>query len=104
VDDTGTNPPTTDPSSPVMTGEQAVRTSFRNAVSGGNAVSKTSGGVLSAGEAVTLNSFLANTQIANGGTHIGLFIGKYAYVHSDEGLQIVVFLTGSLNEVALNGS
>jgi hypothetical protein len=101
VDEGGTTP---NPTSPAAIGEQAVRTSFRNAVSGSQGLFKTMGGTLSARDVVTLNSYLANVQIANGGTHIGLFIGKYAYVHSDKGLQIVVFVPGSLNEVALNGS
>ena len=104
VDNGGTTPPTTDPASPVDTGEQAVRASFRHAVSRTGGLFKTSRGTLSPREVVTLNSFLANVQIANGGTHVGLFIGKYAYVHSDQGLQIVVFLPGSSNEIALNGS
>jgi hypothetical protein len=104
VDNGGTTPPTTDPAAPVITGEQAVRTSFRHAVSRTGGLFKTAGETLSTREVVTLNSFLANVQIANGGTHVGLFIGKYAYVHSDQGLQIVVFLPGSSNEIALNGS
>jgi hypothetical protein len=104
MDNGGTTPPTTDPAAPVITGEQAVRTSFRHAVSRTGGLFKTAGGTLSSREVVTLNSFLANVQIVNGGTHVGLFIGKYAYVHSDQGLQIVVFLPGSSNEIALNGS
>lgn len=53
---------------------------------------------------VTLNSFLANAQIAGGSLHAGLFIGKYVILYSDYGMQIVVFLPASSNEVAMGGS
>jgi hypothetical protein len=50
---------------------------------------------------VTLNSFLANTRLANG-SYISLFMGKYAYIYSQNGMQIVMYLP-TLNSVAMVG-
>jgi len=50
---------------------------------------------------VTLNSFLANTTLAQS-THVSLFIGKYAYVYSLYGMQIFVYYP-SLDNVAMVG-
>jgi hypothetical protein len=51
---------------------------------------------------VTLSSFLANTSLSTD-SHIGLFMGRYAYIYSLYGMQIVVFLPSSLNSVAMVG-
>jgi parallel beta helix pectate lyase-like protein len=50
---------------------------------------------------ITLNSFLANTRLANG-SYISLFMGKYAYIYSQNGMQIVMYLP-TLNSVAMVG-
>jgi Right handed beta helix region len=39
---------------------------------------------------VTLNSFLANARLANG-IRVSIFTGKYAYIYSSSGMQIVAF-------------
>jgi hypothetical protein len=51
---------------------------------------------------ITLNSFLANTSLANG-NYVSIFMGKYAFIYSQDGMQIVVFFPGSLNSVAMVG-
>ena len=51
---------------------------------------------------VTLNSFLANTRLAND-IHVSIFMGKYAYIYSSSGMQIVAYSPSSLNHVAMVG-
>jgi hypothetical protein len=51
---------------------------------------------------ITLNSFLANTSLANG-NYVSIFMGKYAFIYSLNGMQIVVFFPGALNSVAMVG-
>lgn len=53
-------------------------------------------------ENVSLSSFLANTKTGNSSMH-GTFIGKYAYVHSINGLQIIALYPIS-QEIAMVGS
>jgi hypothetical protein len=50
---------------------------------------------------VTLNSFLANSTLARG-TSVGLFVGKYAYVHFLDGMQIFVY-SPAVEHVAMLG-
>jgi hypothetical protein len=47
----------------------------------------------------TLNSFLANTKLANG-THVSLFMGRYAYIYSLQGMQIVAYVP-TMSDVAM---
>jgi hypothetical protein len=51
---------------------------------------------------VTLNSFLANTRLSND-FHLSIFMGRYAYIYSQDGMQIIVFAPSSLNNVAMVG-
>jgi hypothetical protein len=74
---------------------------FENAVRG---LSTFSGGALIAVDTVTLNSFAVTSGLASHGTHLGIFTGKYAYLHLSSGLQIVVYSPSSINELAMNGS
>jgi hypothetical protein len=54
---------------------------------------------------VTLNSFLANSKLAGGATHIGLFFGQYAFVYFEDGsMQIIALSPSSLDGLAMNGS
>jgi hypothetical protein len=50
---------------------------------------------------VTLNSFLANSSLAQS-THVGLFIGKYVYIYSMYGMQIFAYYP-TLDNVAMVG-
>lgn len=47
----------------------------------------------------TLNSFLANTKLANG-AHVSLFMGRYAYIYSLQGMQIVAYVP-TMSDVAM---
>jgi hypothetical protein len=49
---------------------------------------------------VTLNSFLANTRLAND-IHVSIFMGKYVYIYSSAGMQIVAF--SSSDAIAMQG-
>lgn len=49
---------------------------------------------------VSLNTFLADSRTLNDGVHGALFVGKYAYIHSDSGLQIVAYAPSS-NSIAM---
>ena len=51
---------------------------------------------------VTLNSFLANTRLSND-FHLSIFMGRYAYIYSLNGMQIIVFAPSALNKVAMVG-
>ena len=55
--------------------------------------------------AMTLRSFLAASNTAYSGLHIGPFTGQYAYIYLSSGvMQIVLYSPNSLNEFAMNGS
>ncbi len=60
--------------------------------SGGSAVASSSANM-------SLNTFLSDAKMANGGASI--FIGKYAYVYSSAGMQIVAF--SSSDAIAMRG-
>jgi hypothetical protein len=49
---------------------------------------------------VTLNSFLANTRLAND-IHVSIFMGKYVYLYSSDGMQIVAY--SSSDAIAMQG-
>jgi hypothetical protein len=51
---------------------------------------------------VTLNSLLANASLSND-FHLSIFMGRYAYIYSQNGMQIIVFAPSSLNNVAMVG-
>jgi len=51
---------------------------------------------------VTLNSFMANARFANS-VHISIFMGKYAYIYSSNGMQVVAYSPVALHEVAMVG-
>jgi len=103
---------TTTPSTPItpVTSQQSsnvLTSSINNTLSGANAFNtglnfKTSNNISSNLAKVTLNSFLANTNLAND-FHLSIFMGKYAYIYSLNGMQIIVFLPNSLNGIAMVG-
>jgi hypothetical protein len=80
-----------------QTGSVSTNTTVSYAVLG-NYIGTVSAGT-SLGKA-TLNSFLANSAIANGG-YLTLFMGRYAYVYSMSGMQIVAYYPISLASVAM---
>jgi len=51
---------------------------------------------------LTLTSFMANLNTAAGGRQFSIFTGKYAYIYTSAGLQIVAFESSS-NEIAMAG-
>ena len=51
---------------------------------------------------VTLNSFMANARFANS-VHINIFMGKYAYIYSSNGMKVVVYSPSASHEVAMVG-
>lgn len=54
---------------------------------------------------MSLNSFLAGYDTAFNGSHVGPFVGRYAYIHLDSGvMQIVLYSPNSGTELAMNGS
>lgn len=54
---------------------------------------------------MSLNSFLAGYDAAFSGSHIGPFVGRYAYIHLSSGvMQIVLYSPNVGNEIAMNGS
>lgn len=94
-------------STPVLSqpGGNVLASTTSSTLSGSNAFNtgsnfKSSSGISGNLGAVTLNSFLANTRLANG-TYLSIFMGKYAYIYSLDGMQIIVFLPTSLNSVAM---
>ena len=80
---------------------------INNALSSGNVFNtslsfKSSSNISSNLAKVTLNSFLANTRLSND-FHLSIFMGKYAYIYSLNGMQIIVFAPSSLNNIAMVG-
>ena len=98
---TPTTPVTSQQSGNVLTG------TINSTLSGGNTLNtsmsfKSSSSISSNLDRVTLNSFLANTRLAND-VHVSIFMGKYAYIYSSSGMQIVAYAPSSLNHVAMVG-
>jgi parallel beta helix pectate lyase-like protein len=98
---TPTTPVTSQQSGNVLTG------TINSTLSGGNTLNtsmsfKSSSSISSNLDRVTLNSFLANTRLAND-VHVSVFMGKYAYIYSSSGMQIVAYAPSSLNHVAMVG-
>ena len=80
---------------------------INNTLSGANAFNtslsfKSSSNISSNLAKVTLNSFLANTRLSND-FHLSIFMGRYAYIYSQNGMQIIVFAPSSLNNIAMVG-
>ena len=98
---TPTTPVTSQQSGNVLTGTTNSTLSGSNTLNTGvsfnssNSISSNLGNV-------TLNSFLANTRLAND-IHVSIFMGKYAYIYSSSGMQIVAYAPSSLNHVAMVG-
>jgi hypothetical protein len=106
VENTGSNTPNT-PTTPVTSQQSGnvLTSSINNTLSGGNAFNtglnfKSSNNISSNLAKVTLNSFLANTRLAND-IHLSIFIGKYAYLYSSDGMQIVAY--SSSDAIAMQG-
>jgi len=98
---TPTTPVTSQQSGNVLTG------TTNSTLSGSNTLNtsmsfKSSNSISSNLGNVTLNSFLANTRLAND-IHVSIFMGKYAYIYSSSGMQIVAYAPSSLNHVAMVG-
>src|SRR5215213_4894168 len=102
--------PVTTPQTPPVASQQSgnvLASTTSNTLSSSNAFNtslnfKSSSNISGNLAKVTLNSFLANTRLSTD-SHIGLFMGRYAYIYSLDGMQIVVFLPSSLNSVAMVG-
>jgi hypothetical protein len=54
---------------------------------------------------MSLNSFLAGYDTAFNGSHVGPFVGRYAYIHLDSGVMLIVLYSPNSGiEIAMNGS
>jgi hypothetical protein len=53
---------------------------------------------------MSLLDYLAGYASSGAATHISLFTGKYAYIYSSSGMQIVMFVPNSLHQFAMGGS
>ena len=53
---------------------------------------------------MSLSDFMVGYDLAGAATHISLFTGKYAYIYTSSGLQIVMFVPNSLHQFAMGGS
>jgi hypothetical protein len=62
------------------------------------------GGSSKTGNMMSLNSFVSSSMTAGQATHISLFTGRYAYIYSSSGMQIVVFVPNSADQLAMGGS
>ena len=98
---TPTTPVTSQQSGNVLTGTTNSTLSGSNTLNTGMSFNS-SNSISSNLDRVTLNSFLANTRLAND-IHVSIFMGKYAYIYSSSGMQIVAYSPSSLNHVAMVG-